>query len=627
MKFRKQGKLRVPTTPYDTELVITGIVFKSYDKNAGAIEFHIANQDGTPADLIGSTVRLFMKIFREDEEQPFPVFDNEVVVESYVEGIVVYQVPDMLLAYTGLVEANLYIDWAEDDAHTDNIAFTFNIDKSEIDAEIEANGNYYFKDFLQLLDAVKQEATDAVLEMNDTIEETVNEINEKLDSISDDVEAIDFGSVQKLKLTADDGKAMRLVTLDPRPETIDELTRPGYYYITTTESNTFIPEDSFLNETGVSGAGWVTVYPGDTGGSVIQEWSRNTSDVTINARHLYRKQAGTDPVEWGEWTEYAQSTSAMLSSVNYRGAAYTISEAVLDGAQVTSYVNLAKCSGHYYLTDADSDGMDDWEDLPFEVENGIFVTNIPNDKKTHFTQLITNDLVDSPEKYWRIVQIASTDIVTDWYKIITQDDAQLYKLTNDDGSSFKIEDLEIAPESLEQWARMYKGFFYLANVTLVEMSDFDELPEEFADSHVHMMIQSGTNSNYALQTLTQYQSPYMQIYRIVTSTSKGHWKFVVTTEDLDTSSLNDRLTALEEYVDESNNTHLEWGTVDFSTEELTISFENVYQSPPSVTISITGSSSASYVYDYIKTDETYTGITLTATGEGTYIQIQVIGRV
>lgn len=288
MKFRKQGKLRVPTTPYDTELVITGIVFKSYDKNAGAIEFHIANQDGTPADLIGSTVRLFMKIFREDEERPFPVFDNEVVVESYVEGIVVYQVPDMLLAYTGLVEANLYIDWAEDDAHTDNIAFTFNIDKSEIDAEIEANGNYYFKDFLQLLDAVKQEATDAVLEMNDTVEETVNEINEKLDSISDAVEAIDFGSVQEL---------------------------------------------------------------------------------------------------------------------------------------------------------------------------------------------------------------------------------------------------------------------------------------------------------------------------------------------------NDRLTALEAYVDESNNTHLEWGTVDFSTEELIIPFENVYQSPPSVTISITGSSSASYVYDYIKTGETYTGITLTATGEGTYIQIQVIGRV
>lgn len=231
-----------------------------------------------------------------------------------------------------------------------------------------------------------------------------------------DINPDDF---QVYKLTADDGKALRVSTLDSIPETMDELIRPGYYYITTTESQTFIPEDSYLREIGLAGAGWITVYPGDPGGVVIQEWSRNTADKDVHSRHLYRKQASSDPIEWYEWTEYAQST------------------------------------------------------------------------------------------------------------------AQLKKLTNDDGSSFRLEDLETAPENLEQWARMYKGFFYLPNSDLITMADFDTLPESFADSHVHMTVQSDSDNAYALQTITQCQAPYIQLYRVVTSTSAARWQVVVTSEMLD----------------------------------------------------------------------------------------------
>ena len=69
----------------------------------------------------------------------------------------------MLLSYEGKVDANVYIDFP-DGSHTDNLAFTFNIEKSIIDGDVQLNGEYYFKDFQQLLDGVKQEATDAVNE-------------------------------------------------------------------------------------------------------------------------------------------------------------------------------------------------------------------------------------------------------------------------------------------------------------------------------------------------------------------------------------------------------------------------------------------------------------------------------
>ncbi|NTR33030.1 phage baseplate upper protein [Enterococcus faecium] len=144
-------------------MTITGFTFKSYDKKAGVLQFEIKNQDGSPTDLIDATVRLFMYIYQGEEKKEFPIFDNQIITESYMQGIVKYRIPDMLLSYEGKVDANVYIDFP-DGSHTDNLAFTFNIEKSVIDDNVQLNGEYYFKDFQQLLDGVKQEATDAVNE-------------------------------------------------------------------------------------------------------------------------------------------------------------------------------------------------------------------------------------------------------------------------------------------------------------------------------------------------------------------------------------------------------------------------------------------------------------------------------
>ena len=179
MADRKVGEITVPTEPVSRATKITGFTFKSYDKNAGVLQFNIENQDGSPTDLIDATVRLFMHIYQGEEKKEFPIFDNQIITESYMQGIVKYRIPDMLLSYEGRVDANVYIDFP-DGSHTDNLAFTFNIEKSIIDGDVQLNGEYYFKDFQQLLDGVKQEATDAVNAALTNVDSTIEKANQQI---------------------------------------------------------------------------------------------------------------------------------------------------------------------------------------------------------------------------------------------------------------------------------------------------------------------------------------------------------------------------------------------------------------------------------------------------------------
>lgn len=176
---RKTGEIVVPTEPVSRATKITGFTFKSYDKSAGVLQFQIKNQDGSPTDLIDATVRLFMYIYQGEEKKEFPIFDNQIITESYMQGIVKYPIPDMLLSYEGKVDANVYIDFP-DGSHTDNLAFTFNIEKSIIDGDVQLNGEYYFKDFQQLLDGVKQEATDAVNAALTNVDSTIEKANQQI---------------------------------------------------------------------------------------------------------------------------------------------------------------------------------------------------------------------------------------------------------------------------------------------------------------------------------------------------------------------------------------------------------------------------------------------------------------
>ncbi|EOH8744467.1 hypothetical protein ACMDXU_002795, partial [Enterococcus hirae] len=61
-------------------------------------------------------------------------------------------------------------------------AFTFNIEKSIIDRDVQLNGEYYFKDFQQLLDGIKQETTDAVNEALTNVDSTIEKANQQINN-------------------------------------------------------------------------------------------------------------------------------------------------------------------------------------------------------------------------------------------------------------------------------------------------------------------------------------------------------------------------------------------------------------------------------------------------------------
>ncbi|EOE6380067.1 BppU family phage baseplate upper protein, partial [Enterococcus hirae] len=98
--------------------------------------------------------------------------------------------------YEGKVDANVYIDFP-DGSHTDNLAFTFNIEKSIIDRDVQLNGEYYFKDFQQLLDGIKQETTDAVNEALTNVDSTIEKANQQINNfVENAAQSIDQNVVE-----------------------------------------------------------------------------------------------------------------------------------------------------------------------------------------------------------------------------------------------------------------------------------------------------------------------------------------------------------------------------------------------------------------------------------------------
>ncbi len=64
-------------------------------------------------------------------------------------------------------------------------------EKSVIDDNAQLNGEYYFKDFQQLLDGVKQEATDAVNAALTNVDSTIEKANQQINEFVGTTQAID----------------------------------------------------------------------------------------------------------------------------------------------------------------------------------------------------------------------------------------------------------------------------------------------------------------------------------------------------------------------------------------------------------------------------------------------------
>ena len=216
----KKGPIKVPTQPKDFDLQATGLVFKSYD-NQIALEFNVAQQDGTSADLLGANLRLLMFIYDEVDgtikKEPIPFITKNLITESFLNGQVVYILPEAMKAYNGMVEAYVYIEYP-DGSTSDNLGFTFRMKRSAIDGLAQNKADYFIEDFKQLLAA-------ASLEANKTIEGLDTEIKNLQQAAKDANKAVD-GAMDRIDgLEAEIGQLERL-----REMYIDTLDFGGYDY-------------------------------------------------------------------------------------------------------------------------------------------------------------------------------------------------------------------------------------------------------------------------------------------------------------------------------------------------------------------------------------------------------------
>lgn len=193
----KNGLIKVPTQPKDFDLTATGLVFRSYD-NQPALEFNIEKQDGTPADLLGATLRLLMYVHDEVDgtvtKEPVPFITKNLITESFLNGHVKYILPEALKAYSGVVETYVYIEYP-DGSTSDNLGFTFRMKRSAIDGLAQDKADYFIADFQQLLDGVKQEATDAVNEVLAKVDSSTAKMQELEQRIDEQTEIFNNADV------------------------------------------------------------------------------------------------------------------------------------------------------------------------------------------------------------------------------------------------------------------------------------------------------------------------------------------------------------------------------------------------------------------------------------------------
>ncbi|HFX3813225.1 TPA: BppU family phage baseplate upper protein [Enterococcus faecium] len=204
----KKGSIKVPTQPKDYDLQATGLVFKSYD-NQIALEFNVEQQNGTPADLLGANLRLLMFIYDEVDgmitKEPIPFITKNLITESFLNGQVVYILPEAMKAYNGMVEAYVYIEYS-DGSTSDNLGFTFRMQRSKIDGLAQDKADYFITDFQQLLDAVKQKAADAV---NETLAK-VEAVSENVSSAQNDLTILEDRIDQTNQQIGDLGKLKKM---------------------------------------------------------------------------------------------------------------------------------------------------------------------------------------------------------------------------------------------------------------------------------------------------------------------------------------------------------------------------------------------------------------------------------
>ncbi|HAQ7734310.1 TPA: BppU family phage baseplate upper protein, partial [Enterococcus faecium] len=166
-----------------------------------------------------------------------PFITKNLITESFLNGQVVYILPEAMKAYNGMVEAYVYIEYP-DGSTSDNLGFTFRMKRSAIDGLAQDKADYFIADFQQLLDGVKQEATDAVNEALAKVEA----VSKNVSSAQNDLTILEDRIDQTNQQIGDLGKLKKMYS--------NSIDFGGYDYSGNPNLMANINADSFSQGTG-----------------------------------------------------------------------------------------------------------------------------------------------------------------------------------------------------------------------------------------------------------------------------------------------------------------------------------------------------------------------------------------
>lgn len=220
-------------------------------------------------------------------------------------------------------------------------------------------------------------------------------------------------------------------------------------------------------------------------------------------------------------------------------------------AGITSLKDLGTTPGFYYVTAQQSAGLVDKAHLPANFQSKafyIFQPAIESDKLYQEIRLADTDV----NNFSIAVRIITSDgqQVSPFKLLVTQDEAQLYKLVSDLGGARLLSDFSTIPTSFTAMNdSMYRGFLFVSAQENSAMTDNDQLPSPLRTLDLAVFNQPYGASVETLQTITALTTAnkILKYSRFITSSSTSPWIKVMTSDETVDLTSDQTITGLKQF--------------------------------------------------------------------------------
>lgn len=220
-------------------------------------------------------------------------------------------------------------------------------------------------------------------------------------------------------------------------------------------------------------------------------------------------------------------------------------------AGINSLKDLGTTPGFYYVTAQQSAGLVDKSQLPDNFQNKAFYIFQPAIMADKLYQEIR--LADADVNNFSIaVRIITSDgqQVSPFKLLVTQDEAQLYKLVSDLGGARLLSDFSTKPTSFTAMNdSMYRGFLFVSAQENSAMTDNDQLPSPLRTLDLAVFNQPYGASVETLQTITALTTAnkILKYSRFITSSSTSPWIKVMTSDETVDLTSDQTITGLKQF--------------------------------------------------------------------------------